>query len=185
MACLTALLLLGSWSAAQAQPDPDRPNRPRPPAGERQREDRPGPRAQPGAGAPMERVLTEDQRESMRSIMASQRETMRELQEKIRTARQELMKASFAEHFNEDLVRNKAMAVARLETDMTVLRAKAMSQVQPPLSDEQIEQIMNPPQGRLQPGDGDRRPGDRPGDRPTRRPRDGENAPRPPRPPSQ
>jgi Spy/CpxP family protein refolding chaperone len=49
----------------------------------------------------MERVLTEDQRESMRSIMASQREAMRDIQEKMRIARKELLKVSFSDKFDE------------------------------------------------------------------------------------
>jgi Spy/CpxP family protein refolding chaperone len=186
LGCLAAALLLSSWPMAQAQPNPDNPNRPRPPVGERPRDDRPGPRMQPGPGvALMERVLTEDQRESMRSIMTAQRDELRNLQEKMRTARQELLKASFADSFDEDLVRTKAMAVAKLEADLTVLRAKAMSQVQPPLSDRQIEQIMNAPQaGRFRPGADGPRPGDRPGNRPPRGPREGDNPPRPPQPPA-
>jgi Spy/CpxP family protein refolding chaperone len=125
----------------------------------------------------MERVLTEEQRESMRSIMSSQRETMRDIQEKMREARKELLKASLAEKFEEDVVRTKALAVAKLEADLTVLRAKALSQVQPPLSERQIEQIVNAPQERMQPGE-PRRNQQR-GDRPPR-PRDGDDQ-RPPR----
>jgi len=129
----------------------------------------------------MERVLTEDQRESMRSIMASQRDEMRGIQEKMRVARKELLTASLAGKFDEEIVRAKALAVAKLEADLTVLRAKAMSQVQPPLSDEQIEQIMNAPQDRMQPGAGGPRPNERRGDRP-RRPREGNDPQRPSRP---
>jgi len=180
---LTAALLLNSYPVAQAQPNPDKPDRPRPPLGERQPGEGPGPRFQPGPGvALMERVLTEEQRESMRAIMVSQREEMRGIQEKMRAARKELLQASLADKFDEDLIRTKALAVAKLEAELTVLRAKAMSQVQPPLSDEQIEKIMNPPpQDRMQSRDGEPRPGERRGDRPSRGPRDGDPG-RPPRP---
>ena len=171
---LATALLLNVWPAAQAQPNPDHP---RPPQGERQRDNRPDPRLQPGPGALlMERVLTEDQRESMRAIMTSQREQMRGLQEKIRAARKELLKTSLADTFDEDTVRAKALAVAKLEAEVTVLRARAISQVQPSLSDEQIEQIMNPS---LQDGP---QPGDRRGNRPPRGPGDGNGPPRPPKP---
>lgn len=181
---LTAALLLNSHLLAQAQPNPERPDRPRPPLGERAPGEGPGPRFQSGPGtALMERVLTGEQRESMRTILAGQREEMRVIQEQMRTARKALLQASFADKFDEDLVRTKALAVAKLEAELTVLRAKAMSQVQPPLSDEQIEKIMNPPQDRVQPRDGEPRPGERRGDRPPRGPRDGDPA-RPPRPDS-
>lgn len=162
LGCLLVALLFSNGLPVQAQPNPDKPARPRPPAGERQRDDRPDPRMQPGPGlAQMERVLTEDQRESMRSIMASQRETMRDTNEKMRVARKDLLKAALAESFDEDVVRSKALAVAKLEAELTVLRAKALSQVQPPLSEDQIEQIMNPPPNRM-PDGGDPRRGDRP-----------------------
>ena len=178
---LAAVLLL-SGVIVQAQPNPDNPDRPRPPRNQRSQPDRPEARFQPGPGAAvMERVLNEDQRESMRSIMTSQREEMRGIQEKMRAARKELLKASLSEKFDEDLVRAKALAVAKLEAELTVLRAKAISQVQPPLSDEQIEQIMNPPLDRMQqPGAGDPRPDGR-RERPPRNGPDG-NQPRPPKP---
>lgn len=180
---LAIALLLNSNPVAQAQPNPDKPDRPRPPLGERPRGEGPGPRFQPAPGAAlMERVLTEDQRESLRTIMVSQREEQRGLQEKMRAARKELLQASLADKFDEDLVRTKALAVAKLEAELTVLLAKAMSQVQPPLSDEQIEKILNPPpQDRMQSRDGEPRPAERRGDRPLRGPREGDPA-RPPRP---
>lgn len=179
-----SLLLLSATLLVQAQPNPDNPVRPRPPIEDRQRGTRPEPRMQPVAGLPlMERVLTEEQRQSIREIMASQRETVRALQEKIRAARQDLLKASLAEPFDEATVRAKAQVVANLETDLTVVRAKALSQVQPPLSDRQIERMMNPPPAdRMAPANGGPRPGDRPGERPPRDGRDGGGLPRPPKP---
>jgi Spy/CpxP family protein refolding chaperone len=180
VALLNALFLISL--GAQAQPNPDNPDRPRPPRGQPSQFDRPEARGQFGPGVPpIERVLTEEQRESMRSIMASQRDEMRGIQEKMRVARKELLKVSLAEKFDEDLVRSKALAVAKLEADLTVMRAKAMSQVQPPLSEEQIEQIMNAPQDRMQPGAGGPRPNERRGDRPPRG-REGNDEPRPARP---
>ncbi|HEX5220231.1 MAG TPA: Spy/CpxP family protein refolding chaperone [Verrucomicrobiae bacterium] len=176
--CLSALLLNG-WFVAQAQPNPDNPDRPRPPRAQRAQPNPPEGRFQPGPGlALMERVLTDDQRESMRSIMASQREAMRDIQDKMREARKELLKASLADKFDEEDVRAKALAVAKLEAEITVLRAKALSQVQPPLSDEQVEQIMSAPQERMQPGEPRR------GERP-QRPREGAGPGRPRRPDSQ
>jgi Spy/CpxP family protein refolding chaperone len=184
LCCFATALLLNSASVAKAQPNPDNQDRPRPPIGDRRRGDRPEVPVQPRAGVPpMERVLTEEQRESMRDIMASQREAMRGLQEKVRVARKELLKAALAESFDEEAVRAKALAVARLEADLTVLRVKAFSQVQPPLSDRQIEQIMNPPpMDRMQAGNDGPRPGNRRDNRPPRDPRDGYDLPRPPRP---
>jgi Spy/CpxP family protein refolding chaperone len=184
LCAIATVMLLNSWLTTQAQPDPNNPNRPRPPVGDRQPGYRPEARVQPGPGVPlMERVLTGEQRESMRDLLASQREARRGIQEKLREARKELQKASLAETFDEDTVRAKALVVAKLEADLTVLRAKALSQVQPPLSGRQIEQILNPPPGeRMQPRNGEPRPGDGRGNRPPRDPRDGNEPPRPPRP---
>jgi Spy/CpxP family protein refolding chaperone len=174
---LATTFLLAGGLLVQAQSDPNQPARPRPP-GDRPRAERGEARPQPQPGGPglaqIERVLTEEQREDMRSIMMAQREAMRETNEKIRVARQDLLKAVLADSFNEDTVRAKAMAVAKLEAELTVMRAKALAQMQPPLSDEQMERIKNAPQERMQPGAGDPRRSERPPRPPQER-----NQPRP------
>lgn len=153
---LAAVVLSQTISVSQAQPQPRGENleRPRQPAGEgRLSERRPqgGPQGfQPGGQQgfngvnAMERVLTEDQRESIRKLLESNRETTRENLEKIREARKELSKLALDAEFNESAVRAKALEIAKLEADMTVMRLKALSEVQPALSAEQIEKIMNP-----------------------------------------
>lgn len=156
---------------AQAQPEPDRPNRPNPPAGEARRgqpNGQPGFRGGPGQGLPlMEQVLTEDQRDSLRQTMEAQREKMHDLQEKIRDARKALMKAALAEEFKDDVVKAKALEVAKLEAEVSVLRLKAFAEVHPALSPEQLEKILNPPQPR---GMGPDEGGNRPANRRTNRP---------------
>lgn len=126
----------------------------------------------------MEQLLTEDQRDSMRQAMESQREKMRGLQEKIRDARKSLMKAALTDDFKEDAVHAKALEVAKLEADMSVLRLKALAEVQPALSKEQLEKLMNPqpPQG-MRPGGDGVSPNNRRQNRP---PGGGEDRPRPP-----
>lgn len=93
----------------------------------------------------MERVLTEEQRESLRAAMSQQREAMRELETKSRDARRALMKVSLVERYDEETVRAKALELATIEAELTVLRVKAFSQMKPALSPEQIEQVRNPP----------------------------------------
>jgi Spy/CpxP family protein refolding chaperone len=66
---------------------------------------------------------------------------MRELEIKMRSARQELLAAGLDGKFDEEAVRKQALAVANLDAEIAVLRVKAISQVQPPLSPEQIEKI--------------------------------------------
>lgn len=117
----------------------------------------------------MEQVLTEDQRDSLRQTMEAQREKLRGIQEKIRDARKALMKVALAEEFKDDVVRARALEVAKLEAEASVLRLKALSEVQPALSEEQLEKILNPPQPQgLGSDDGANRPANRRGNRPPR-----------------
>lgn len=129
----------------------------------------------------LQRVLTDDQRASLREAMEAQRELMRELEEKIRAARKDLMQASLTAKFDEDAVRKQALETGKLDAELTVLRAKAFSKMKPALSADQIEQIKNPPPPEN--GDGPnrgefrRRP-----DRPSGGPRDENDLPLPPKP---
>jgi Spy/CpxP family protein refolding chaperone len=86
-------------------------------------------------------VLTEEQRASMREAMQADREKIRDLEQKIRESRRELFELGLREKFDEAAVREKASAAAKLDTEMTVLRVKAVSQIRPPLTAEQIEKI--------------------------------------------
>ena len=145
---LTYAFLLHSHPAALAQPNSEAPNRRQPPAKDNQQGDRPPPGFQPGRALPLLLgVLTGEQRKSLRAAMESQRDQMRSLEGKIHAARQDRMKASLAEKFDEDTVRAKALEVGKLDAELSVLRARAMSKVQPPLSAEQIERISSPPPG--------------------------------------
>ncbi len=193
-AVLAAALVLAAQPLAQAQPDSPRPYRDGPPAGEGRRPQRPPqdmPSGGPGVargnpGQPlMERVLTEDQRDSLRQAMQSQREKMRELQEKIRDARKELLKTVLTEEANEKTLRAKAMEVAKLEAEMNVIRLKALADVQPALSEEQIERMLNMPalQEPGPQGEGPRGPNRR-FNRPDTVPGEGGDRPRP-RPPGE
>jgi Spy/CpxP family protein refolding chaperone len=86
-------------------------------------------------------VLTDEQRSSVVQAMQVQRDQSRELEQKLREARKELFTSGLDGKFDEEAVRKHALAVATLEAEMAVLRARAFSQVQPPLSPEQIEKI--------------------------------------------
>jgi Spy/CpxP family protein refolding chaperone len=97
-------------------------------------------------------VLTPEQRASYEAAMGKERGKMAELQSKLRVARQDLVVASVTEKFDENAIRQKAMVGARIEAEMTVLRIKAMSQVQPPLTAEQIEKVKATQPGPMRPG---------------------------------
>jgi Spy/CpxP family protein refolding chaperone len=134
----------------------------------------------------MEQLLTEDQRDSMRQTMEAQREKMRGIQEKIRAARKALMTAALAEDFKEETVQAKALEVAKLESELTVVRLKALAEVQPALSQEQLDKLVNfQPQPGLAPGGNDQRPSNRRMNRPMNGPRDGGEMPHPPQPDDQ
>lgn len=185
---------------AQAQPNPDKPERPRQPYGEGQFNER-GPQAGQPTGQPggpqggqqrfqpggqgsgmnlVDRILTDDQRDSIRKSLEANREKTRTSMEKIRDARKALNQAALGEEFKENVVRAKALEIATMEAELTVMRLKALSEVQPALSTEQLEKIMNPPQ--LQPQQGGNPDGQNPNpnNRRMTRPRpvsDGENNP--------
>lgn len=142
---ITVSVLLHSLPAALAQPNPKAPNRRPPPAGAERQGGQPQPGVPAGRALPvLERVLTEEQRETLHAAMAAQRAPMRSLEAKVRAARQALMRASLNDKFDEEAVRAKALEVGKLDVELAVLRAKALSQVQPPLSMEQLEKIVNP-----------------------------------------
>jgi len=85
--------------------------------------------------------LDEKQRELYREASEKNRDELTKLDEKLRSAQQELIKAVLAENYDDKLVRDKADAVAKIQSDMTVLRAKALSSVAPTLKPEQREQL--------------------------------------------
>jgi Spy/CpxP family protein refolding chaperone len=170
-----------------AQPGPDNaPKRPQPPLDARRGDRLPfgGPQGwQPGRYPPLfERVLTEEQRDSLREAMESQRDKMRDLEEKLRDARKEMFQAGLAQKFDEDALRQKALEAGRLDAELTVLRAKALSKMKPPLSADQIGKLKNPPPFESEPRPEFRRDERPRGDRPQRGPRDEHDLPPPPKP---
>ena len=96
-------------------------------------------------------VLDDQQRASYMAAMNRQRAQMIELEAKLRIARENFVAASVDQKFDENVMREKAMAAYRLEAEMAVLRAKAMSEVQPPLTAEQIEKIKTGQSGPMRP----------------------------------
>ena len=86
-------------------------------------------------------VLTDEQRASYEAALNKEHGLMVELQNRLRVARQDFVEASVGQAFDENLLRQKAIAATRLEAEMAVLRARALSQVQPPLTQEQIQKI--------------------------------------------
>jgi Spy/CpxP family protein refolding chaperone len=100
------------------------------------------------------RVLTDEQRAAWRETMQAQQEKTRELMAKIREVRRAIIEASLAEPFDEAAIRKQAEAIGKAEADLAVLRAKALSEIKPPLTPEQREKLKNPPPVEPGPGQG-------------------------------
>jgi len=91
--------------------------------------------------------LDDKQRELLREAMQKDTDKIRDLDEQLRAAQKELVKATLAEKYDDKVVREKAEAMAKIQTDITVLRAKAFSSVAPTLKPEQRDQLENSPFG--------------------------------------
>ena len=87
--------------------------------------------------------LDDKQRELLRDAMQKNTDEVRALDEKLRAAQKEVVKATLAEKFEEKVVREKLDAVAKIQTDISMLRAKAFSPIAPTLKPEQREQLEN------------------------------------------
>jgi Spy/CpxP family protein refolding chaperone len=123
-------------------------------------------------------VLTPEQRQSIRGALVENREQAAAIEEKLREARRAVLVTAVEKNFNEDALRQSLEAVSKLETELTLLRAKAFAKIEPPLSAEQIERIKSaPPAGQvLRERTG---PGGPEGVRPGQPPRGPGRAPRP------
>ena len=86
-------------------------------------------------------VLTEQQRAFYLEGMKAIHPQVADLQVKLVAARQDMLTTSVTGKFDENAVRQKALVAARIEAEIAVLRAKVFSQVQPPLTPEQIERV--------------------------------------------
>jgi Spy/CpxP family protein refolding chaperone len=101
-----------------------------------------GPTARVGFGGGISGLgLDDKQLELYREASEVNRDALSKLDEKLRAAQKELLQAAIAEKFDEKIVGEKAETVAKIQTEMTLLRAKAFSAVAPTLKPEQHDQI--------------------------------------------
>lgn len=102
------------------------------------------PRVRPLPGRSMsgpESVLTEEQRTSYQKNMMDKRAEIGELTAKLQPLQQELRELMFSQKVDENQIREKVMEEAKIEADLTVLRAKAFAEIQPPMTSEQFEKF--------------------------------------------
>lgn len=85
--------------------------------------------------------LDDKQRELYLEAAQKDSDALRKLDEKLRAAQKELMQAILAENYVEKIVREKADAMGKIQTEMTLLRGKAFATVAPTLKAEQREQL--------------------------------------------
>ena len=97
--------------------------------------------AQPGPGGGMRGMLTEEQRTKLREAMQPNQSEMTQLNEKLAAAQKEAIKAALAEKPDESLVRAKVEAVAKIQTDIAMLRFKGVKEIKSTFTDEQKSQM--------------------------------------------
>jgi len=91
--------------------------------------------------------LDDKQRELLRAAFESQQDQLNKLDEQLRVAQKELLTVVLAEKYDETVVRQKAEVVAKLQTEQTLLRAKAFNKLAPTLTPEQRDRIAGSPMG--------------------------------------
>ena len=91
-------------------------------------------------GGPMAN-LSDEQREALRTLSTD----TRELNTKLSEARKELNGAVYAETVNEATIREKSAAVAKIEADVAVARAKGFAKIRDKFTAEQIDGFKNMP----------------------------------------
>jgi Spy/CpxP family protein refolding chaperone len=87
--------------------------------------------------------LDDKQNELLREAMQAENDELRKLSEKLQAAQKELVKVVIAEKYDEKAIREKAEAISKIQTEITVLRAKAFATLSPTLKPEQRDALEN------------------------------------------
>lgn len=90
-------------------------------------------------------VLTQEQRTQLREAMQASRADLAPLIEKLNAAQKEALNAALAKNPDEKVVREKIEAVAKIQTDIAMLRFKSVKSVASTITDEQKAQIEERP----------------------------------------
>jgi Spy/CpxP family protein refolding chaperone len=94
----------------------------------------------PGGGGPGG-ILTQEQRTKMRETMQALQADLSPLTNKLAVAQKDAVKAALAKDADAQTVRAKIEAVAKIQTDIAVLRFKAVKEIASTLTDEQKTQM--------------------------------------------
>jgi Spy/CpxP family protein refolding chaperone len=87
--------------------------------------------------------LDDKQNELLREAMQAENDELRKLSEKLQAAQKEFVKVVIAEKYDEKAVREKADAISKIQTEITILRAKAFATLSPTLKPEQRDALEN------------------------------------------
>lgn len=87
-------------------------------------------------------ALDDQQRTALREALQKDTEAVQKLDEKLRAAQKELMKVVLAEKQDEAQIKEKAEAVAKIQTEMIMIRAKAWGTISPTMKPDQREQMI-------------------------------------------
>ena len=99
----------------------------------------------PGGGGGFGGALTQEQRTALRESMQATQADLAPLNEKLAAAQKEALKAALVKEPDEKVVRAKIEAVAKIQTDIAMLRLKSVKAVTSTITDEQKTQIEERP----------------------------------------
>ncbi|HOW66718.1 MAG TPA: Spy/CpxP family protein refolding chaperone [Candidatus Paceibacterota bacterium] len=86
-------------------------------------------------------ILTQEQRTKMRETMQASQTDLAPLTSKLAEAQKDAIKAALVKDADPKVVRAKLEAVAKIQTDIAMLRFKAVKELAPTLTDEQKTQM--------------------------------------------
>lgn len=90
-------------------------------------------------------ILTQEQREKMRTSMQASQTQLTQLNEKLAAAQKEALTAMLAKDATEKTVQPKIEAVTKIQTEIALLRFKGVKEIVPTLTDEQKTQMQERP----------------------------------------
>jgi Spy/CpxP family protein refolding chaperone len=92
-------------------------------------------------------VLTQDQRAKLRESMQASQADLTALNQKLVAAQKDALNAALAKNADEKTIRAKVEVVAKIQTDIAMLRFKAVKEIASTITDEQKTQMQERPSG--------------------------------------
>ena len=91
--------------------------------------------------------LDDQQRQLFQEALQKDSDKLRGLEEKLRAAQKELLQATLDTTYDEKAVRSKAEAMASIQVEIIMVRARALASVAPTMKAEQKQQLTDSPAG--------------------------------------